>query len=185
MDFTTINKTWTLFLDRDGVINKKLEGDYVKKIAEFEFEYLALEAIEQLTSLFGRTLVVTNQQGIGKGIMTHDMLKEVHNYMQSEVINKGGKIDSIYYSPTLAEDNSIYRKPNTGMAEEARRDYPEIDFKKSIMVGDSLSDMQMGKRVGMFTVYINENENLQLKEADLVCKSLWDFSQIITKAKGL
>lgn len=179
MDLDNINKTWTLFLDRDGVINKKIPNDYVKNIADFVFEEGAIHAVTELSKFFGRIIVVTNQQGIAKGLMTAEMLEILHTYMKSEISKQEGKIDQIYYCPNLEEDNSICRKPNTGMAEQARRDFPEIDFKKSIMVGDSLSDMQMGKRVGMFTVFINKDKTLKMKEADLICSGLLDFYKIV------
>lgn len=175
-----IDRTWTLFLDRDGVINKKLPNDYVKNIEEFEFIEGAGEAISKLGSIFGRIVVVTNQQGIGKGLMTAQELNEVHDYMQSKLIEMGGKIDKIYFCPDLADSKSNCRKPNTGMAEEARNDFAEIDFKKSIMVGDSLSDMQMGKRVGMLTVHVNSGNSI--KEADLQVASLKEFRLIIEEA---
>jgi D-glycero-D-manno-heptose 1,7-bisphosphate phosphatase len=172
----SIDKTWTLFLDRDGVINEKLEGDYVKRISEFSFIKGSKEAICKLNEIFSITVVVTNQQGIAKGLMTEEDLAGVHAHMQNELEKIGGKIDKIYHCPDLAEKNSNCRKPNTGMAEEARKDFPSIDFKSSIMVGDSISDLQMGKRVGMITVYIHPDEELP-KEADYVFKSLAELAE--------
>ena len=182
MNLNNLNfdRSWTLFLDRDGVINKKLPNDYVKNIEEFEFIEGAEEAISKLGSIFGRVVVVTNQQGIGKGLMTVKDLNEVHDYMQSSLIQMGGKIDKIYFCPDLADSKSNCRKPNTGMAEEARNEFPEIDFKKSIMVGDSLSDMQMGKRVGMFTVFVNAGGSI--KEADYQVGSLKEFGLVVEDA---
>jgi len=173
-----IDKQWTIFLDRDGVINEKLDNDYVKRLEEFQFLPGAKAAIVQLNKLFGLTVVVTNQQGIGKGIMTTDDLRLVHNYMQTEIIKEGGMIDEIYFAPELATSNSINRKPNTGMAEQARKDFPQIDFKKSVMVGDSLSDLQMGKRVGMITVYITQSKE-KLREADFQFSSLVEFAEAL------
>jgi len=173
-----INQQWTLFLDRDGVINQKLAGDYVKDIAEFRFIEGSEEAIRRLNALFGITVVVTNQQGIGKGLMSEDDLSAVHQYMLQELDTLGATIDKVYHCPELAEKKSNCRKPNTGMAEEARKDFPAIDFKSAVMVGDSISDMQMGKRVGMITVYIHPDEELP-KEADYVCKSLAEFAKVM------
>tara|TARA_B100001109_G_scaffold254484_1_gene254289 strand:- start:4635 stop:5177 length:543 start_codon:yes stop_codon:yes gene_type:complete len=171
-----IDKQWTLFLDRDGVINKKLDDDYVKNIEEFSFIKGSKEAIAVFNLLFGRIVVVTNQQGIGKGLMSKQDLKEVHDYMELELVKAGAHLDKIYYCPELAESNASCRKPNTGMAEEARKDFPEIDFKKSIMIGDSLSDMQMGKRVGMVTLFITDEE-VVMKEADFQFKSLAEIAK--------
>lgn len=174
-----IDKSWTLFLDRDGVINKKLENDYVKNIEEFSFIEGVPEVVAKLNERFGITVIVTNQQGIGKGLMTTEDLQEVHDYMQSELVKKGGKVDKYYHCPDLASKNTKFRKPNTGMAEQARMDFPVIDFKKSIMVGDSLTDMQMGRRLGMFNVFIS-NQN-QLKEADLILPSLVDLEIFLSE----
>lgn len=172
-----IDASWTLFLDRDGVINEKLDGDYVKKIEEFQFLPGVLEAMPILRKRFGRIVIVTNQQGIGKGIMTAGDLKKVHDYMEEELKKVKVALDGIYYCPELAEKNAPCRKPNTGMAIEARHDFPEIDFEKSIMVGDSLSDMQMGRRAGMYTVFIQDEQHTEL--ADKVCVSLKEFQELL------
>ncbi len=148
------DKTWTLFLDRDGVINTRLIDDYVKSLNEFEFVEGVPQAIAQFTKIFGRIVVVSNQQGIGKGLMTKEMLDTIHNHLCEEVEKAGGKIDKIYYCPHLKKDRSILRKPNIGMGLLARKDFPEIRFKKSLMVGDSISDMEFGKKLKMKTVFI-------------------------------
>ena len=153
-----IDTSWTLFLDRDGVINKKLDGDYVKTIDEFEFLPYALEAIKLFSSQFHRVVIVTNQQGISKRLMTEDDLHTVHQHLFQEVQNFGGKIDAIYHAPQLAEENSIMRKPNIGMALQAKEEFKSIDFKKSIMVGDSISDMEFAKNANMFAVLIGQSE---------------------------
>ncbi|MEO8761970.1 MAG: HAD family hydrolase [Bacteroidia bacterium] len=150
-----INKTWTLFLDRDGVINKRLEDDYVKILSEFEFLDGVPEAIKNFTDLFGKIIVVTNQQGIGKGVYTENDLNMIHHYMMDEIEKHDGKIDQVYHSPYLASENHHWRKPNIGMALQAQKDFPEIDFSKSVMIGDSMSDMEFGRNAGMTTVYIH------------------------------
>ena len=173
-----IDNSWTLFLDRDGVINKKLDGDYVKKVDEFKFIEGAKEAIHFFSSLFKRVVVVTNQQGIGKGIMTHENLQRVHDHMKKELDKLGVKIDAIYYCPNLAAENAPCRKPNIGMAENAKKDFPEIDFNKSLMVGDSLTDIQMGKKAGMKTVYL-VNDGSNPENADLVVNNLSELEETL------
>jgi histidinol-phosphate phosphatase family protein len=153
-----IDKSWTLFLDRDGVINVRFPGDYVKCVAEFEFLPGAKEAIAEFSSLFGRIIVVTNQQGISRGIYSHEDLDTIHAHMKSEIAKAGGKIEAIYYAHQLAAENSPMRKPGTGMALQAKKDFPEIDFSKSIMIGDSVSDMEFGKSAGMKTIFMSDEE---------------------------
>lgn len=151
-----IDKTWSLFLDRDGVINERLPDDYVKSWDQFRFAEGVLEALETFSRNFCRIIVVTNQQGIGKGLMTESELEEIHKRMQLSVSNAGGRIDKIYYSPYLASINHFSRKPSVGLGLIARRDFSEISFRKSVMAGDSLSDLLFGKRLGMKTVLIGD-----------------------------
>lgn len=154
-----INKEWTLFLDRDGVINKKLDNDYVKHLGELEILPGALEAIAQFTEKFGRIFIVTNQQGIGKGLMTHEDLALVHREIINRLDALDGRIDAIYYAPQLAAEKSEMRKPEIGMALLAKHEFPEVDFSKSIMVGDSISDMEFGEKAGLFNIYIHSDKH--------------------------
>jgi histidinol-phosphate phosphatase family protein len=150
----SIDKTWSLFLDRDGVINRKLPGDYVRSWAQFSFADGVLEALLVFADVFGPIIMVTNQQGIGKGLMSSTDLEDLHGKMLSEISHSGGRIDAIYHSPHLEKENHLSRKPNVGMGLMAKKANPEIRFKKSIMVGDSPGDMLFGKRLGMKTVFI-------------------------------
>ncbi len=156
-DKLQIDTEWSLFLDRDGVINKKLNEDYVKNYSEFEFINGVFEAIAKLSLMFKRILVVTNQQGVGKGLMELKELHDIHNKMLEEITKENGRIDNIYYCTATREEESFFRKPNVGMALRAKKDFPEINFKKSIIVGDSISDMQFGRRMKMKTVFISDD----------------------------
>ena len=175
-----INSKWTLFLDRDGVINRRLLGAYVSSREEFTFEPHCLDALKLLASLFSRILVVTNQQGIGKDLMSETQLEAVHQYFLERVAETEGRIDGIYYCPELAAAKSSCRKPNSGMALQAQIDFPEIDFSRSIMVGDSISDMEFGQNLGMKTVFIEgkteEEDRAKGLEVDARFSSLWDFA---------
>src|SRR4051812_31501653 len=132
-----INKDWTLFLDRDGVINKKIENDYVKHWMDFEFLDESFDALKKLAAIFGHIVVVTNQQGIGKRLYRTEDLEIIHKNMLYEIEYYGGRIDKVYFSPNLKEENHPSRKPGTGMALQAQKDFPAIKFKKSMVVGDS------------------------------------------------
>lgn len=174
------DKTWTLFLDRDGVINELRPEDYVKSESEFVWINGSKEAIRDLSKIFGSVIVVTNQQGIGKGLMTEYDLEKIHWKMQNEVESIGGKIDRVYYCPHLANVKPKCRKPETGMAELALQDFPAINFKKSVMIGDSDSDMEFGKRLEMFTIRVGEGI-LNVGEV-LRVKTLEEFYQRINKS---
>ena len=95
LDFQ-IDETWTLFLDRDGVINKKKDNDYVKSWDEFFFIEGSLKAISILSNIFKNIFIVTNQRGIGRGIMSDQDLDIIHNKMMNEIKYKKGRVDKIY-----------------------------------------------------------------------------------------
>lgn len=148
-----VDNSWTLFLDRDGVINVESVGSYITSWNEFVFHDGVLSSLKTLGNLFGKIVVVTNQRGVGRGIMGLDALKDISAHMVQAVANAGGRIDKVY-TCTAVNDNDHNRKPNTGMGLQAREDFPAIDFKKSVMVGNSMSDMEFGKRLGMHTVFL-------------------------------
>lgn len=176
-----IDESWTLFLDRDGVINEKLDNDYVKNIAEFEFKPRLLEALFFLSQYFYKIVIVTNQQGIAKGIMTHEDLKKVHDYMLYKMEEANVIIENIYYCPHYKSECSYCRKPNPGMALEAQKDDTNIDLTKSIIIGDSESDIFFGKSVGMKTVGVGA----ELKSiADVVVKDVYEFYLMLVKYKS-
>ncbi len=178
----TIGRDWTLFLDRDGVINRRLEGDYIKTWDEFEFLPSVPDALAIFTSLFNRIVVVTNQQGIGKGLMTEETLQGIHQKMSEAIRQSGGRIDHIFHCPDLQYSGSMYRKPNIGMALTARKLFPDIRFSRSVMAGDSLSDMQFGKNAGMMTVLVARKDALCRQHPDLIDLSfndLYSFSQYL------
>jgi len=147
----------TLFLDRDGVINKHLLGDYVKTIDEMEFLPQSLEALKILAPFFKHIIIVSNQRGVGKGVMSLNDLDIIHTFMQQKIDAIGGRIDKIYCCTDL-DENSPNRKPNIGMAIQAKTDFPDIVFKQSIMVGDSLFDMLFARNAGMYAILINKEE---------------------------
>ncbi|MGV6861321.1 MAG: HAD-IIIA family hydrolase [Putridiphycobacter sp.] len=175
-----IDNSWTLFLDRDGVFNHQIIGGYVTQVHELKIIDGVPEAIAAFTKLFGRLLVVTNQQGIGKGLMTEDDLHHLNGYITNLVETYGGRIDKIYFAPQLREANSNYRKNGTGMGLHAKYDFPNIDFSKSILIGDSESDIEFGTKLGMKTVMLKNKRNLSTN-ADYIFENLQDVVKNITK----
>ena len=157
----------TLFLDRDGVINVKLEGKYVQSFSEFEFISGSLSAISKLSQLFFRIIIITNQQGIGKGIMTQFDLNTLHFKMQQKIEYYGGRIDKIYYCPHLESDNCLCRKPKPGMIKNAIIDFPEIKIDHSYLVGDSDSDIEAGRIMQLKTIKVDNNYTLEKWVIDL------------------
>jgi len=148
-----VDKNWTLFLDRDGVINIESVGSYITSWGEFKFHDGVLDALRSLSHVFGNIIVVSNQRGVGRGIMSMETLREINANMRQAITENGGRVDKIY-AATSVTDEDHNRKPNTGMGQQAQEDFPEIDFKRSIMIGNSISDMEFGKRLSMYTVFL-------------------------------
>ena len=148
-----ITEDWTLFLDRDGVINHEKKEDYIRNWSEFNFYEESLTALPLLAQKFKRIIITTNQKGIGKGWMSDEDLALIHQNMTNQIIELGGRIDAIFYCSDL-DNLSFNRKPQPGMAFQAKAQYPLIDFAKSIMVGNRISDMEFGRNAGMHTVYL-------------------------------
>ena len=155
IDLKLIDKTWTLFLDRDGVINEEstTKHEYILRWAEFRFMKGVKEAIKIFTEKFGLIVIATNQRCIGLGLLTEDGLHVILNNMSAEIETAGGKINGIYFAPDTNRE-SINRKPQIGMALQAKNDFSSIDFSKSMMVGNRVSDMGFGKNAGMTTVFV-------------------------------
>jgi D-glycero-alpha-D-manno-heptose 1-phosphate guanylyltransferase len=182
-----IDRSWTLFLDRDGVINEDKPNSYILNADELVFydglisQEKKQGAFKKFAELFGRVIIITNQRGVGRGLMSEKDLLDIHDKLVRKVIASGGRIDHIYYCPA-PDKKDPGRKPNLGMAVQVKKDYPDVDFSRSIMVGNNFSDMQFGKNAGMFTVFVKTtipDVQLPYQDIDLLYNSLADF------AKGL
>jgi len=176
---------WTLFLDRDGVINQDVIDDYVKTWDEFHFCEGTLAAMQQLRSLFGRIVIVSNQRGVGRGLMSSAMLDEITAKMVQAIEAMGGSVDKVYYC-TSTDNKDPNRKPHNGMALQAKADFPEIDFTKSIMVGNMPSDMWFGRNIGAYTVYIptRPDESPDESTVDASYKNLLAFATALLKQRN-
>ena len=153
LENTIINKRY-LFLDRDGVINKRIWNGYISNWEDFHFIDGVLESLVSFSHFFDRIFIVTNQQGIGKGLMTKQDVENIHQHMIKEIYDKGGKIDAVYYCGDLKTLKNNCRKPGIKMAEMIKKDYPEIDFEKSLMIGDTKSDMDFANNLGMLGILV-------------------------------
>ncbi|MDI9358804.1 MAG: HAD-IIIA family hydrolase [Phycisphaerales bacterium] len=180
--FTHAPCNWTLFVDRDGVINYEYDKGNIKTKEEFIFYPRVIESFALLKPHFDKTIVVTHQRGVGLGTMTINTLEEIHHYMLNEIKVGGGSIDKIYCC-TDVDRTTINRKPNIGMALQAKSDFPSIDFSYSIMVGNRLSDMQFGRNAGMKTILITSTHQDIILPHPLIDASfndLWSFAQSLT-----
>ncbi|MDE5559499.1 MAG: HAD-IIIA family hydrolase [Bacteroidales bacterium] len=147
----------TLFLDRDGVINRCVEAGFVANREAFAFLPGVLPALKEAAGLFRHIFVVTNQPAVGTGLMTEAELGALHTWMCAEIGAAGGRIDRVYSCPDPKTAHSFYRKPAVGMGLRAQREFPDVAFADAFMVGDTRTDMAFGHRLGMHTALIGDN----------------------------
>jgi histidinol-phosphate phosphatase family protein len=179
-DLKNINSSWTLFIDRDGVVNDEKQLDYIHTWDEFKFYEGVKEAFKIFNEKFGIIIMVTNQRGVAKGVTKIEDLHLIHKNMLHEIEDAKGRIDHIYFCTEMESEN---RKPNPGMGLQAKKDYPDIDLSKSIMIGNTLSDMKFGRNLGVainiFLPTTRKDVPLDDEEIDLV------FDDLISVAKAL
>lgn len=154
-------KISAVFLDRDGVINKKIEGEYVKNWDEFVFLPEVGSAIKLLNSKKIPVYIISNQSGIGRGIMTQEDLEKVQKLMIGVLKAEGAHIDDIFVCPHAPDENCECRKPRPGLLKLAKQKYPKINFVASWFIGDSQSDVEAGYAVNTNTYLLKKGESLK------------------------
>jgi len=147
-----------VFLDRDGVINRKMpEGQYVTGWQHFELLPGVAKAIARLNHAGLRVVVVTNQRGIALGLYSVADVEHIHQQLQLQLTASGAHIDGFYFCPHDKRECTC-RKPLPGLFEQARADFPQIDVASSLIIGDSLSDIEFGHNLGMRTIFLEGDE---------------------------
>lgn len=146
----------TVFLDRDGVINRKMPpGRYVTRPEELVLLPGVAEAIGVMKRIGCRVIVVTNQRGVARGLMTLEDLDQIHALLRRRIVAATGEdLDAIYACPH-EEGSCQCRKPRLGMFLQAKRDFPDIDFSLSLLVSDSLRDLEAGAHLECKNVLVN------------------------------
>jgi D-glycero-alpha-D-manno-heptose 1-phosphate guanylyltransferase len=181
LSLKAIDKSWTLFLDRDGVINYEKKNDYILNWQEFRFYEGVKEAMKIVADKFGKVIVVSNQRGVGKELMSENDLAAIHRNMKTETESAGGRIDGIYFCTSI-DNTHPERKPNPGMAFIAKNDFAEIDFARSLIAGNKPSDMLFGRNAGIYTAFIaSTNPDLPFPHPDIDIR----FNSLIEFAKAL
>jgi D-glycero-D-manno-heptose 1,7-bisphosphate phosphatase len=176
----------TVFLDRDGVLNRKMpEGRYVTSLADLQILPGVPEAIARLNRAGLRVVVVTNQRGVALGLYSADDVRQIHDAFQSSLHTHSAQIDAFYVCPHDKHQCEC-RKPLTGLFDQARADFPEIEAASSVIIGDSLSDIEFGRRLGMTTVFI-EGDPLHQKPGADTARQLADacFASLLEATEAL
>ena len=156
-----------VFLDRDGVICENRD-DYVKSWEEFVWLARAKEALSRLRSHGYITVVITNQSAIGRGIVSRETVDKIHQRMGEEIAEAGGKIEKICYCPHRPEDGCSCRKPEPGLLLQAAEDL-KLDLRASCLVGDAITDIEMGHKIGLRTIMVKTGKGL----SELADKARW------------
>ncbi len=158
-----------VFLDRDGVLNQKARpGEYITSCEELVVLPGVPEAVAALNRSGRKAIVVTNQRGVALGLYTLDTLAEIHAKLKAKLAAAGAHLDAIYFCPH-DKGQCACRKPGTGMFEQAFLDFPEAKPERSIMVGDSLRDIEAGITAGMMTAFVGSQDTAS--EDDVRAKS--------------
>lgn len=173
-----------IFLDRDGVINRKVPEDnpvpYVTTWSQFTFLPGARESVRLLHEYDFLILIITNQRCIARGMLTVSGLAEIHMKMSEEIVRWGGSVDGIYFCPHDVSDQCVCRKPKPGLIFQARDDLArrgiEIDWQQSIMVGDSRDDIEAGRLAGLKTLCTGLPV---IDEADFMASDLFHATALI------
>jgi D-glycero-D-manno-heptose 1,7-bisphosphate phosphatase len=155
-----------IFLDRDGIINRKARGQrYITRPSEFVFLPGAVEALACMAGLPSRIIVVTNQRGIAVGRLSRADLDSIHEKMLAALAANKARVDAVYVCP---HDVGMCqcRKPKPGLFVEARADFPDINPARSLLIGDSASDMQAGAQFGCQLVLVGRGRHLTRHLAD-------------------
>lgn len=182
----------TVFLDRDGVVNQKMpEGQYVTGPEDFHLLPGVADALGRLNRSGLRVLVVSNQRGIALGLYTADDVDNIHAGLQSALQSEGAHLDGIYYCPH-DKGQCDCRKPMPGLFHQAVTSFPEVRASTSLMIGDSLSDIEFGRHLGMMCAFI-EGDSTRRKPgseqarrlADFACASLPEVVDMLLEARTL
>ncbi|OGL39561.1 MAG: hypothetical protein A3C43_10820 [Candidatus Schekmanbacteria bacterium RIFCSPHIGHO2_02_FULL_38_11] len=179
-----------VFIDRDGVINENLNGDYVKEWKEFKFLPGVLHSLKLLKTNKVKVVVVSNQSGVAKGLMTEKQLSNVSRYFVKKVKDCGGNIEAIYYCVHNVGENCDCRKPKPGLLLKASKELG-IDLNKTYIVGDYISDIEAGVTAGSKTILVRTGRGKETiskrdewtVEPDYIVSDLSEAVEIIIKSK--
>jgi len=155
-----------VFLDRDGVTNRKLpEGQFVRSWRDFEFLPGAESAIAALNRSGRHIIIISNQRGIALGLYTRADVETLHMKLQERMAEHDAHIDAFYYCPH-DRNQCDCRKPKTGLFEQVFRDFPEASAQNSIVIGDSISDIQAARTLGLLAIFIQGDPKTQKPGAE-------------------
>lgn len=168
-----------VFLDRDGVINVERK-DYVKCWEEFVWLEGAKEALAELARTDFKIIIITNQAGIGKGLIPLCVLDDIHARMKREIESGGGRIDAIYVCPHRSDEGCLCRKPRPGLVIKAR-DEMGINLKDSFFIGDTPTEVEMARGLGLHTIHVRPIDHAKVSLMESVASDLREAVRLIVE----
>lgn len=176
-----------LLVDRDGVLNQDYVGDYVKRWEDFKFLPGVLPALARLNQAGMRTLLISNQAGIGDGAYKKEQLDDITRRMLEEIRKAGGEIADVFYCLHGKEAGCDCRKPKTGLFKQARSRWP-FEPAETFFIGDKLSDILAGRNFGLRTLMVMTGYGrAHIKEAtrenapELTCEDFKEAVEIVLR----
>jgi len=172
-----------IFLDRDGVLNEPWivnKRPYPPSGVETTAIMVGISEALDMLSKYGYLIIcVTNQPDVGRGIQTVEEVEKINNFLIDNL-----PIDRMYTCYHTDEDSCNCRKPKTGLFANALRDFPDLDFSKSWMIGDRWKDVKAGKTVGCKTIFIDygyDEPYPEPEDVDIILKSIDKIVEVISR----
>jgi len=169
-----------VFLDRDGVINQN-RNDYVKGWEEFVFLPGVFDALRALAMTPIPIIVVTNQSAVNRGIVPLETVQDICHRMTAEIVENGGRIDGVFICPHRPDERCKCRKPEPGLFFEAADRY-QLDLKQCYLVGDALSDIKVGLKVGSKVVMVRSGLGEEQLAKDALCEDSFPIVKDLEEA---
>lgn len=172
----------TIFLDRDGTLN--FDSGYINSIHQFNFYDFTMDALKQLRDAGNRFCIITNQSGIGRGVVDIDKLGEIHDFILNQFYKNDLNLLGIYFCPDHPNDFTENRKPGIGMFKQAAKDHG-INLTNSIMIGDAISDIEAGINSKMDTILVltgrgkDSQQKLGSITPTFISENLWESAKQI------
>jgi D-glycero-D-manno-heptose 1,7-bisphosphate phosphatase len=171
-------KQRAIFFDRDGVINTRIVGGYVRHAGELEVLPRVPEVLREVKQRGYLAIVITNQRGVGLGLMTLEELAILHDDLQNRLDQTAGVTFDDFFFATGVDTSDLRRKPSPVMLLEAAQKW-DVDLAQSWMIGDSNSDIEAGQRAGTRTAYLITAHSEEIPKATKILHSLEEILRYI------
>ena len=176
---TLMKKRPVLFFDRDGIVNRSPGPGYVQRVEEFHLLPAFVAALRVAQRKGWPAIIITNQRGVGKGLMSPSDLDAIHAHLKAELAREGLSLLDIFCATALDRSDPML-KPQPGMLREAARRHG-IDLAASWMIGDSERDVEAGARAGCHTLLVGPGNKESPTRADVRLDDLLELPDFLER----